>query len=59
MANIVPGSQRRCRYGGLVWVEESAASMFGQKYALLVNGEIKAQSDDWGYIMDQLNSYSE
>ena len=57
MANIVSGYDKPCKYGGYVRIEESAASMFGQKYALVVNGDIKAQSDSWDYIVREFNSY--
>jgi len=31
--------------------------MFGQKYALIVNGDIKTQSDSWDYTVREFNSY--
>jgi len=58
MGSKMSGYDRPCKYGGSVWIEESAASMFGQKYALIVNGSIKAQSDNWDTIVREFNSYA-
>jgi len=39
---------------GIVQIENGGY----QKYALMVNGEIKAQSDDWNYIKNMYDSYN-
>ena len=58
MGSRMSGYDKPCKYGGSVWIEESAASMFGQKYALVVNGKIEAQSDEWSYIVGKFHSYA-
>ena len=47
------GYDKPCKYGGRVWIEEGPVS----KYTLFVNNEIKAQSDNWEYIVREFNSY--
>ena len=39
--------------GGMAVIENGGY----QKYALIVNGKIIAQSDDWNYIKDKYDSY--
>ena len=49
----IPGYERRCKYGGLVWIEKGPGSWF----TLFVDGSIKAQSEDWGFIVGKFNGY--
>ena len=48
------GYNKPCKYGGSVWIEQE----FGRTwYTLFVNGDIKAQSGDWNYIVNLFNGY--
>jgi len=50
----ISGYDKPCKYGGRVWIENGPGSWF----SLFVNGDIKAQSADWNYIVREFNSYA-
>jgi len=51
--SAISGYDKPCKYGGRVWIENGP----GSSYTLFVDGSIKAQSENWDYIVREFNSY--